>query len=129
MSWTYEQISGRLIDPDGVAQGFGYSGQPPHKNDPAAQNQVGIGPIPVGLWHATALIAVTEAHGPYVIVLTPDSATETFGRSGFLVHGDSLERAGYASEGCIVQSRDVREMFWNSADHDITVVARIGGLQ
>lgn len=127
MSWVYTQNSGRLTDPTGTLQGVGYSGSGIHKNDPDSQNLPNLGPIPCGLWHAKTMVWQTAAHGPYVIVLEPDAATETFGRSGFLMHGDSVVDPGTASEGCVIQSRDVRELFWNSEDHDLLVIS--GGNQ
>jgi hypothetical protein len=123
VSWLYEQSSGRFTDPTGTSQGKGYSGQPPFVNDATAQAQVDQGPIPQGLWQAVELIPESTSHGPYAIRLEPYQQTETFGRSGFMMHGDLISRPGYASEGCIVMSRDVRELFWNSTDHDILVVA------
>ena len=122
MSWLYEIATGRFTDPMGELRGKGYSGQPPNVNDATAQNLRNQGPIPAGLWQAVELIPETEKHGPFVIRLEPYGPTETYGRSGFMVHGDSIQRPGYASDGCIILSRDVREMFWASSDHDINVV-------
>jgi hypothetical protein len=125
MSWTYEQLTGNLFDPSDELQGKGYSGQPPYSNDPAAQNLEGLGPIPQGLWRAVELIP-ESTHGPFAIRLEPYETTETFGRSGFLMHGERVTPPpGYASDGCIIQSRDVRERFWDSTDHDIQVVASL----
>ena len=123
MAWTFQQLTGNFIDPDGALKGKGYSGQPPHSNDPTAQDQHNIGPIPQGLWQAVELIPQSTSHGPYAIRLEPYPATVTFGRSGFMLHGDSIARPGFASDGCIIQSRDIRELFWNSPDHDILVVS------
>jgi hypothetical protein len=122
MAWTYQQITGNFLDPDGNLQGKGYSGQPPRVNDPTAQDIHNVGPCPQGLWQAVELIPESATHGPFAIRLEPYSATVTFGRSGFMMHGDSVSHPGYASDGCIIQSRDVRELFWNSQDHDIQVV-------
>jgi hypothetical protein len=49
-----------------------------------------------------------------------------FGRSEFLCHGDSIEHPGDASEGCIIQLRDVRRQMWESPDHTLEVVANAG---
>lgn len=122
MSWLYEQASGRLTDPTGSLQGKGYSGQPPHTNDPAAQDIQNMGPIPSGLWQAVELIQESVKHGPYVIRLEPYIQTHTWGRSGFLMHGErKTPPFGFASDGCIIMSRDIRELFWNSTDHDLEV--------
>ena len=37
--------------------------------------------------------------------LIPSPTNEMFGRSEFLIHGDSLEHPGAASEGCIILPR------------------------
>ena len=126
MSWTYEQSTGRLIDPTGTLQGKGYSGQPPHDNDPNSQFIPNMGPIPEGMWQAVELIPESVKHGPFVIRLEPYPQTQTFGRSGFLMHGERIEPPpGLASDGCIVISPDVRHLFWDSTDHDLEVVDAI----
>ena len=122
MAWKYEQLTGRFLDPEGDLKGVGYSGQLPHVNDPDAQSVHDSGPIPAGKWQAVELIPESTSHGPFVIRLEPYDSTETFGRAGFMIHGDSIKIPGHASHGCIIQSRDVRELFWASPDHDIDVV-------
>ena len=127
MAWTYEQLTGNFLDPSDELQGKGYSGQPPYRNNPDAQYLPTWGPIPQGMWQAVEMIPESTSHGPFAIRLEPYPETETFGRSGFLMHGDSLVHPGFASDGCIIQSRDVREKFWNGVDHDLQVVR--GGVQ
>jgi type VI secretion system (T6SS) effector TldE1-like protein len=122
MSWTYNQTTGSLFDPAEELRGKGYSGYPPNQNNPDAQGIPNEGPIPQGLWQAVELIMESN-HGPYAIRLEPYDGTVTFGRSGFLMHGDSIAMPGYASEGCIIMARDIREMFWRSTDHDLEVVS------
>jgi hypothetical protein len=125
MAWTYSIPTGAFLDPEGEVRGKGYSGQPPHVNDVLAQSLHDVGPIVEGLWQGVELIPESTKHGPYVIRLEPYPQTDTLGRSGFMLHGDSIARPGFASEGCIIQSRDVREMFWASLDHDILVTKEI----
>ncbi len=122
--YVYEQATGRLSR-DGKVIGQGYSGFGAGLNDPASQEIPNVGPIPCGLWQVGAPIDTAE-HGPYVLRLTPDPATETFGRSGFLLHGDEIEHAGehLASHGCIVMGRPARVLLWTSGDHALTVIAR-----
>jgi hypothetical protein len=60
--------------------------------------------------------------GPYAMSLIPDPANEMFGRSDFLIHGDSIEHPGQASHGCIILPRSVREKIWQSDVHTIEVV-------
>lgn len=63
-------------------------------------------------------------HGPYVLPLTPDTHNLMWGRYGMMIHGDSIQNPGGASEGCIIVSRDVRERVWNSMDRTLEVIAQ-----
>lgn len=125
-AWTYSQKTGDL-EQDGTRIATGYSGAGEGKNNPDLQNIRNVGPIPVGDWTITGPPADTEDHGPYVLRLAPAAGTETFGRSGFLMHGDSREHPGCASEGCVILPRPVREQVWKSNDRDLKVVAGIPG--
>jgi hypothetical protein len=119
MTWRYAQATGWLAhDGENVAEG--YSGAGEGKNNPAQQDVHNIGPIPVGQY-TIGEPSDTKTHGPYVLHLTPDPANEMFGRSGFLIHGDSVVHPGTASEGCIIMPRTVREKIWVSADRDLVV--------
>lgn len=122
MSWLYSVSTGNFADPSGIFQGKGYSGQPPHTNDRDSEFLKNEGPIPEGLWQAVELIPESATHGPFAIRLEPYAHTVTYGRSGFMIHGDSIEHPGYASDGCIILDRELREMFWASEDHDLEVV-------
>jgi hypothetical protein len=55
--------------------------------------------------------------------LTPAPENTMFGRDGFLMHGDSIEHPGCASEGCIIVGRAVREAVSESDDKSLEVVA------
>jgi hypothetical protein len=46
-----------------------------------------------------------------------------FGRTGFLIHGDSLQHPGRASNGCIILPRPIRDRIAASGDDQLTVVA------
>lgn len=104
-----------------MPQGSGYSGFGAGKNNPAMQAVADTGPIPVGQWEIGPPHD-TPSHGPYVMALTPSAGTNTFGRSGFLIHGDSIAAPGTASHGCIILGRALREKIWQSGDHQIQVV-------
>ena len=123
-AWTYAQKTGELQQ-DGKQVANGYSGAGEGKNNPDMQSVRNVGPIPQGDWTITGPPANTPEHGPYVLRLTPKDQTETFGRSGFLMHGDSKSAPGAASHGCIIMPRTVREQVWNSGDRDLQVVAEI----
>src|SRR5579862_2345402 len=123
-AWTYSQKTGDL-EQDGMHVATGYSGAGEGKNNPSLQNVHNVGPIPRGDWSITGPPVNTEDHGPFVLRLNPVAGTETFSRSGFLMHGDSKEHPGCASEGCVILPRTVREQVWSSGDHDLKVVAEI----
>ena len=67
----------------------------------------------------------TRDHGPCVLRLEPSAQTDTRGRSGFLIHGDSKTQPGTASHGCIILPRVVREQVWQSGDRDLEVLAEV----
>jgi hypothetical protein len=118
--WTYQQSSGELSH-DGKLIAQGYSGFGDGKNNPAMETVIGVGPIPRGYWTIAGLPEETEEHGPYVLVLVPNSVTASFSRSGFLIHGDSIEHPGQASHGCIVLPHAARVAIWESGDHQLQV--------
>lgn len=123
--WLYIQGSGSLysgtISPPFFVTA-GYSGIGIGLNNPDLQEIHEIGPIPIGLYTIEPPID-TPTHGPYVLPLTPNPANEMFGRSGFLIHGDSVRLANEhaASRGCIILPRDIREKIWTSEDHILKV--------
>ena len=123
--WVYEQDSGRLRNPDGEIVGVGYSGRyPDGKNIPSQQSVKDVGPIPVGKYRIGSPFD-TMTHGPFVLPLAPHQGNEMFDRSGFLIHGDSVVNPGSASEGCIIQARNVREMIAASGDPELLVVSTL----
>ena len=119
--WIYSQGTGTLSH-DGMACATGYSGAPACKNDPTAQAKHNLGPIPRGLYKIEDP-RDTDTHGPYVLPLAPSMDNQMFGRSGFLIHGDSILKPGGASEGCIIMERRVREEIGLSGDRLLEVVA------
>lgn len=135
--WTFAQSTGNLYNAEGVYVATGYAGggtDPENleavraKNNPAMQSVHYEGPIPQGMWTILAPVN-TITHGPYVMPLMPALDTETFGRDGFLIHGDSVVRPGFASEGCIVLDRATRVKIWESKDHRLNVVDSFEGVQ
>jgi hypothetical protein len=124
LAWTYSQKTGEL-QRDGRPVAAGYSGAGEGKNNPAMENVHNVGPIPKGQWTIVGPPVNTEEHGPYVLGLRPSAETPTFGREGFLLHGDSKEFPGCASQGCVIMPRPVREQVWKSGDADLHVVAEI----
>lgn len=118
--WYYDQSSGALSR-NGKVVGTGYSGLPPSRNKPQDEAIKGQGPIPAGLWHIGSVENDHPNIGPVVMALTP-VGHNAHGRSAFFMHGDSVSHPGYASHGCIIMLRAVREAVAASGDHDLTVV-------
>jgi len=120
---TYNQANGNLSK-DGQLLGVGYSGHGSGVNNSAMQNVPDIGPIPQGLWAIGSVIAEHPTLGPYVLPLSPQEGTETFGRSGFFIHGDEIGEVGkeLASHGCLIFARSVREAIVESGDTELEVV-------
>ena len=119
MSWQYNQRTGRLTR-NGHDAGVGYSGQAAGRNNPSLEKFRNIGPIPRGHYR----IGPQYSHpskGPITMTLTPVGHTAN-GRTNFLIHGDSINHPGDASEGCIVLSRTIRLTIAVSGDKDLEVV-------
>ena len=125
MAWTYEQSTGRLLYPNGLVLAVGYSGAPGGINDPSKQGIEDVGPIPDGDWHVGEPYSDPDT-GPFTLSLTPLMGTDSLGRVGFKMHGDSIEFAGLrkASHGCIVVPLFAREAVAASPDKTLIVVAR-----
>lgn len=122
MPWTYEQKTGRLLR-DGAEVGHGYSGHDLGKNNPDLEGLRAVGPIPRGVWTIKGPPRDTATHGPAVLDLEPANGTDTLGRSGFLIHGDSLSAPGTASHGCIILPPAMRRAVWDSGDRVLIVVS------
>lgn len=119
--WKYSQSTGQLSSPAGSSVGLGYSGRGVDLDNPADQDQRGVGPIPQGDWAIGEFFDDPGGKGPIVCHLTPLPSTETFGRSGFMIHGDNAEANHTASEGCIILPRALRQMIMSSSDRVLTV--------
>lgn len=124
--WKYIQQSGELLDASGKLVATGYSGFGLAKNDPSAQHVPNLGPIPVGMYTIELIADASGNAIDYgnkkapVMRLIPDADTDTFGRSGFLMHGDNQTHT--ASEGCIIADHQTRVDVWASGDHMLQVV-------
>jgi hypothetical protein len=117
--WIYSQSYGQLSR-DGVRVGCGYSGCGAGLNNPELQDEHSLGPIPRGTYYI-GKPRDTETHGPFVLPLTPVPGTQTFGRSGFLIHGDNSLGNHTASKGCIVMGPVIRHAIASSGDFEIQV--------
>ena len=118
--WNYDSTSGHLFNPAKALICVCYSGRGPGLNNPSMENDKDIGPIPRGSYTiGTEYTHPTE--GPIVMNLEPDEGTETFGRSGFHIHGDNPQQNHSASLGCIIAPRFARQLISTSTDRILEV--------
>jgi hypothetical protein len=116
--FVYHQSSGKLTL-DGKEVGSGYSGKGEGKNNPDKEKEKSFGPIPRGSYK---IGKPKEWKGMQnVFDLTPDGH-DAHGRTQFLIHGDSKQNPGNASEGCIILSAEVREKIGESGITKLQVV-------
>lgn len=121
--YQFQQLTGKFTNLSTLeVLGFGYSGNGIGKNVPAMEDDQGLGPIPQGLYTIGEPFT-SPARGSLVMHLIPDQLNEMFGRSGFLIHGDSISALGTASKGCIILSRVIREKIAQGTDRRLQVVA------
>ena len=107
--WVFASLSGEFISPANVMFGHGYAGNGKGLNNPKMEDVHNVGPIPRGVYSIGAFFNSPGDKGPLVCELTPCEGTNTFGRSGFMIHGDTPAANHTASEGCIVAPRFIRE--------------------
>lgn len=89
-------------------KGFGYSGVA--LNDVHKENISNVGPLPHGSYTITKVYD-DAARGRHTCVLTPASTNKMYGRSGFLIHGDTPSESHNASDGCIIMPLWIRTQF------------------
>jgi len=111
------------LEPAGELVGNGYSGDRQDWNKPEDQELRAQGPIPRGRWAIGPWEAQHARLGLLVAPLTPYPETETFGRSGFYIHGDNAAMNHTGSEGCLVLSHNLRQATANSQNRDLEVIA------
>ena len=112
--WTYHSDTGKL-EHNGWAAGFGYSGNGQGLNNPALESVPEVGPIPRGKWTMSRFFS-DPVKGPIVCHLIPAASTDTFGRSGFMIHGDNSKETHSGSHGCVILSCSQRAMIRMSGD-------------
>ncbi len=121
--WKYAQETGKLTNPTGSMVCIGYSGHAEGLNNPAMEHVEGVGPIPRGTWEVGRFFDDPGGKGPLVAHLTPASGFDTFGRGGFMIHGDNSKGDHSASHGCIILPRLIREQILASRDRTLEVTA------
>lgn len=125
----YEQNTGLFqildIDDGGIQrilfEETGYAGRGIGKNNAQKQHLRNVGPLPAGMYR------IGPPHrslkfGPATMALQPFPSTTMFGRSGFLIHGDSTRNPGNGSRGCLILSRDAREAIIETVTRFIEIV-------
>ena len=127
--WTYNSRNGQLLH-NSIIIGKGYSGIHQGLNNEADDNLQNVGPIPVGLWTIGTFFNDLPPvpsdglsnKGAIVAHLTPNANTNTFGRSGFMIHGDNAAANFSASHGCIILGRPFRQAIAASGDTVLNVI-------
>jgi Protein of unknown function (DUF2778) len=117
--WQYRQSNGDSSR-DGHSIGAGYSGRGAGKFNPAMEGERNVGPIPRGMYRIGGQFD-HPTKGSVTMGLTPVGHA-ALGRTEFLIHGDSREHPGEASEGCIVLGRVLRQVVADSGDIELEVV-------
>lgn len=123
LRWEYEQPTGCLYladHQDGRALvARGYAGKGHGLNNPDAEQEIGLGPLPSGLWSIEPPIDHPRL-GPVALRLS--RAQIPYGRSGFLIHGDNGRGDRSASNGCIILGRPIREFIARSGIRTLMVL-------
>lgn len=119
--WSYCSANGNLSR-NQTFVGTGYSGIGKGLNNPALENEEGIGPLPRGSYTIEPFFDDPGGKGPLVAHLNPSHDTGTFGRAGFMIHGDNAAADHSASHGCIILARDIRQQIAISGDNALEVV-------
>lgn len=117
----YNSKSGAL-DVDGE-DFVAYSGHSNGLNNPDAEGEIGVGPIPRGLYDVTQWYPQYKDKGPLVARLMPNGHN-ALGRTGLLCHGDNEFMNHTASDGCIVAGHPARSAWfdaWTNGDKQVMV--------
>jgi hypothetical protein len=126
MPWTYVQSTGNL-SLNTIFIGNGYSGHGAGLNNPVAQDQQNVGPLPQGTYTIGTAHTPPDHLGPLAMPLYPDHGNTMFGRFGFFIHGDNQFMNNTASDGCIVMAYDIRhqiaEQLAENGENVLNVIA------
>lgn len=121
MTWVYEQDTG-ILSHNGQFVAKGYAGKDAGKNNAQMEGTPNIGPLPKGQYSIIGHPFNHPHTGAYSIRLQPMAGNIMYGRSGFLIHGDSIKQPGSASNGCIIIPLFIRQKIWSSGDKLLEVV-------
>jgi hypothetical protein len=109
MNINYNQATGHITDESGDLLAVGWAGNGDGKNNPGFQEVPCVGPLPQGLYEVAEWEHEHNGLGHDVVALHQIEG-ETYGRSGFFIHGPSVnpDHYGQESRGCIVVPREGR---------------------
>ncbi len=116
----YEQTTGKLSIPNWGSY-LGYSGYGRWKNNPDFEFAHEVGPVPAGTYLLSEPFD-DAVHGPICFRLTPTKDTQTFGRTGLMIHGDNGNHPGSASHGCVALGHDARAAIRNCGERSLQVI-------
>lgn len=119
--WSYDSANGNLSQDDKFI-GTGYSGLGAGLNNPDMENVEDIGPTPRGNYTIGEFFDDPGGKGPIVAHLIPAAETNTFHRSGFMIHGDNAAANHTASHGCIILAHILRQQISDSTDTALQIV-------
>jgi hypothetical protein len=128
MPFVYKQASGNLFL-NTIFIGAGYCGHGSGLNNPAAQDQQNVGPIPTGTYTIGPPHTPVDHLGPLALPLYPDPTNQMFGRFGFFMHGDNQFANHSASNGCIIMRPEFRSQVASSDDKTLIVVSGVAPQQ
>lgn len=126
-TWFYIQDSGVILDEQKRKVTVGWAGHGAGRNNPAMQQVHDTGPLPQGLykvgsWGDAESEPSYPAHlGPFIASITQIEG-ETFGRSGFYIHGPGGADPLQSSKGCIEIHRPGRLLVMQGAPDFMRVV-------
>jgi hypothetical protein len=122
MTWVYD-VKKLTFELNGKYQFSAlYAGAPGYKNDPKFECVINKGPLPRGKYRITGIPFTHRHAGKFTLRLEPYKSNMMCGRSGFLIHGDSTQHPGEASNGCIILSPKYRKIIWESNDKEVVVI-------
>lgn len=124
-AYTYNQTTGEFYG--GNIYAVGYSGHGAGLNNPAAQDQANVGPIPTGTYTLSG--AYSSSTGRPTFDTMPSSDTrggfpEDRNPDSFRIHADNSDHDFSASEGCIILDPSVRSQL--EAGDTVTVISGEG---
>ncbi len=120
--WIFDRKRGMFFSDLPMAPVWdAYSGHGAGLNNPDMEQVHNVGPIPAGMWRLD-YVGVDGHLGALVFHVLPQDGTETFGRSGFCIHGDNPLGNHSASDGCIILAHEYRQLICDSTDRVLQVM-------